>query len=116
MPRNNEDFAQGKGIMSNINDSMEMLDGFVSKYTPNIQKKNGKNPSNEDLRDAYFSGKITTEEANDLAGSSRFAKATTPMFGGGDHPHNTRASNQEPSDFALDHEARNAHRRAGLSD
>ena len=29
MPRNNEDFAQGRGIMSNINDSMEMLDAFV---------------------------------------------------------------------------------------
>jgi hypothetical protein len=79
--------------------------------------ENGKMANIEDVRDAYFSGKLTTEEANDLADSKdRFAKSVKPAFGGGFHPYNTRASNQEPSDFALDHEARNAHKRAGLSE
>jgi hypothetical protein len=73
----------------------------------------GKDPDIEDVRAAYFSGKVTTEEANDLANSkSRFASQTKPLFGGGDHPHNLNKKN--PSDFALDHEAYYAHKRAGL--
>jgi hypothetical protein len=76
--------------------------------------ENGKAANIEDLRAAYFSGKVTTEEANDLAGSGRFAKGTKPLFGGGDHPHNV--NKKEPSDFALDHEAYYAHKRAGLSE
>lgn len=59
-----------------------------------------------DVRSAYFSGKVTTEEANDLTNSNDFSVK--------DHPHNTRSS--RPSNFALDHEATNAHRRAGLND
>jgi|LakMenEpi03Aug12_release.lakeMendotaPanAssembly.Ray.scaffolds.fasta_scaffold5933727_1 hypothetical protein len=68
--------------------------------------ENGKAANIEDLRAAYFSGKVTTEEANDLAGSNSFSIK--------EHPHNTK--NSKPSDFSLDHEARNAHKRAGLSE
>jgi hypothetical protein len=70
-------------------------------------------PNIEDVRDAYFSGKVTTEEANDLVRSDSFALNTKPVFGGGDHPHNTKGG--KPSNFSLDHEAEQAHRRAGLS-
>jgi hypothetical protein len=75
----------------------------------------GKAPNASDVRSAYFSGKLTTEEANDLTSSNRFARQVKPLFGGGDHPHNTKQSNQKASDFALDHEAYYAHKRAGLN-
>ena len=83
---------------------------------PRRENHPGRAPKIEDVRAAYFSGKVTTEEANDLADSSgRFAKSSRPLFGGGvDHPHNTK--NSKPSDFSLDHEARNAQKRAGLSE
>jgi hypothetical protein len=80
---------------------------------PRRENNKARAPKIEDVRAAYFSGKVTTEEANDLAGSDRFAKGTKPLFGGGDHPHNTNKKN--PSDFALDHEAYYAHKRAGLN-
>ena len=64
----------------------------------------GKDPDIEDVRAAYFSGKVTTEEANDLTNSNSFSIK--------EHPHNTK--NSKPSDFSLDHEAKNAHKRAGL--
>jgi len=67
----------------------------------------GNAPDPSDVRSAYFSGKITTEEANDLTSPGRFARL-------GDHPYNTKQRNQKPSDFALDHEAYYAHKRAGL--
>lgn len=60
----------------------------------------------DNVRKAYFSGKVTTEEANDLTDSNSFSIK--------EHPHNTK--NSKPSDFSLDHEARNAHKRAGLSE
>ena len=64
----------------------------------------GKDPDIEDVRAAYFSGKVTTEEANDLTNSNSFSIK--------EHPHNTK--NSKPSDFSLDHEEKNAHKRAGL--
>jgi hypothetical protein len=60
----------------------------------------------DNVRNAYFSGKVTTEEANDLTNSNSFSIK--------EHPHNTK--NSKPSDFSLDHEAKNAHKRAGLSE
>jgi hypothetical protein len=68
--------------------------------------ENGKAANIEDLRAAYFSGKVTTEEANDLTNSDSFSIK--------EHPLNTKSS--KPSDFSLDHEARYAHKRAGLSE
>jgi hypothetical protein len=111
MGRNNEDARSGldRADIPGFEGTMGMLDGLVSKYTPNMQKKKkreGEDPSKEDVRDAYFSGKVTTEEANDLTNSDSFSIK--------DHPHNTKSS--KPSDFSLDHAARYAHKRAGLSD
>lgn len=81
---------------------------------PRRESHPGRKPNIEDVRAAYFSGKVTTEEANDLADSKgRFGRQVKPLFGGGDHPHNT--NKKDPSDFALDHEAYYAHKRAGLN-
>jgi hypothetical protein len=72
---------------------------------PNRANDSARKPKLEDVRSAYFSGKVTTEEANDLSGTKSF----TPKS----HPHNIKSNN--PSDFSLDHAAEQAHRRAGLS-
>lgn len=73
---------------------------------PRRENNKARAPKIEDVRAAYFSGKVTTEEANNLTDSNSFSIK--------EHPHNTK--NSKPSDFSLDHEARNAHKRAGLSE
>jgi hypothetical protein len=75
----------------------------VAKDRANDAKRK---PNLDDVRAAYFSGKVTTEEANDLTNSNNFSIK--------DHPHNTKSS--MPSGFALDNEAMYAHKRAGLSE
>jgi hypothetical protein len=64
----------------------------------------GKAPEMADVKAAYFSGKVTTEEANDLTNSNSFSVK--------EHPHNAKSS--KPSDFSLDHAAYYAHKKAGL--
>jgi hypothetical protein len=61
-------------------------------------------PNLDDVKSAWFSGKVTTEEANDLTNSNSFSAK--------EHPHNTKSS--KPSDFSLDHAAYYAHKKAGL--
>lgn len=62
-------------------------------------------PHLEDVREAYFSGKVTTEEANDLTNSDSFSAKHNP----------DSVKSSKPSDFALDHAAYYAHKKAGLS-
>jgi len=61
-------------------------------------------PDMSDVRAAWFSGKITTEEANDLTGTTDF----NPKV----HPHNKSST---PTDHDLDHYAYYTHKRAGLN-
>lgn len=104
MGRNNEDFyLERMGKALGFGKQAPSSNVRTVKQEPN---RLGTDPHIEDVRMAHFSGKMTTEEANDLTNSDSFSIK--------DHPHNTKSS--KPSDFSLDHEARNAHRRAGLSD
>lgn len=66
--------------------------------------KSGIAPEMADVRAAWFSGKVTTEEANDLTNSNSFSAK--------EHSNNTKSS--KPSDFSLDHAAYYTHKRAGL--
>jgi hypothetical protein len=72
---------------------------------PRRENNKARAPKIEDVRAAYFSGKVTTEEANDLTDSNSFSIK--------EHPLNTK--NSKPSDFSLDQAAYYAHKRAGLN-
>ncbi len=104
MPRNNEDFyLERMGQALGFGNRTFSSNVRIVKKEPN---RLGTDPHMDDVRNAHFSGKVTTEEANDLTNSDSFSIK--------DHPHNTKSS--KPSDFSLDHEARYAHKRAGLSE
>lgn len=79
---------------------------------PRRESDKARVPNIEDVRSAYFSGKLATEEANDLAGSNRFYKQIKPAFGGG--PVKYESTTKDHS--KLDNEARKAHKKAGLSE
>lgn len=57
----------------------------------------------DNVRAAWFSGKVTTEEANSLTNSNKFSIK--------ENPHSTK---NKPSDFSLDHAAYYAHKKAGF--
>jgi hypothetical protein len=56
----------------------------------------GRKPNLDDVRSAWFSGKVTAEEANDLSDTKGFGEP------------------DKASDFSLDHGAYHTHKRAGL--
>jgi hypothetical protein len=58
----------------------------------------GRTPKIKDVRDAWFSGKVTAEEANDLSGTKSFGEP------------------DKASNFSLDHNAYYTHKRAGLTE
>lgn len=81
---------------------------------PRRENHPGRTPKIDDVRAAYFSGKISTEEANDLANSKDRFVSGTKTFTGQEHPLSLNV--KSPSDRALDRDARRAHKRAGLND
>jgi hypothetical protein len=103
MGRNNKDFyLERMGQALGFDKQPSSSNVRIVKKEPN---RLGADPHMDDVRNAHFSGKVTTEEANDLTNSDSFSIK--------DHPLNTKSS--KPSDFSLDHEAYYAHKRAGLN-
>ncbi len=56
MGRNNKDFHDARGVQELLNDSMGLANDFVSKYTPNAQKK--KDALSEDVENATDSYQV----------------------------------------------------------